>query len=285
MPDITITIGSPTIVAPAKFKTRYRELPSGTFSSNVDRDNTPFTLTGLSAGYYELEVIYVNAQGQDCPTILRTFEVIDDYPCVEFSAEIAQDESGIYYLDITFTAPSQQSPVGSDPPCGWEIEYTQGGGTVIIPYATLPASGIISIPVQNLATQLTIRAMMCNWKSKDCFDDEVPPAAGPCIPMVITSSEITQNPAPSIGYTIGYYYNQSVPVTKIINVSYQQTGVVQQSGAVLDSGVLPPGGVYPILGGAVFWTVVPTPVFGYITYVVKVIDICGTEHTFTVTYG
>lgn len=127
MPNVNITIPTPLIVPPAKFKTRYRQLPSGTYSSNVDRDNTMFTLS-LTEGDYEMEIIYVNPDGLECDATYERWTVKPEAPgfeCVAFSAEIIQETNGLFYLVITYTPPA------TNPQCGWRIQHSASTTKII----------------------------------------------------------------------------------------------------------------------------------------------------------
>lgn len=225
MPDVNITIPTPLIVPPAKFKTRYRELPSGIFSANVDRNNTTFTLTGLSSGNYELEVIYVNEDGQECDITLWPFEVKEDFTCISFSGEIVSGSPVPYKLRITYP-----TPVTSNPPCGWEVAYLQPPFTnyVVIPYSTLPTSGVIEFPIaSNNGLLLRIRALMCNGEYKECAFTDVPPIVPPpCVPAGVPTYTIREVFNTGLGkceYFVDVSFTQSNPVSNTVQFSYLQS--------------------------------------------------------------
>lgn len=225
MPNVDITIPTPIIVNPAKFKTRYRELPSGVFSSNVDRDNTQFTLTGLTAGNYELEVIYINAAGQECTTTLTEFEVKADFTCISFTGEIISTPLVPYKLRITYP-----TPVTSNPPCGWEVSYLQSPlqNYVTIPYATLPTSGVIEFPIGfNNGLELKVRGMMCNGQYKQCTHIDVPPiATPPCVPAGVptyTIREVFNAQISRCEYFVDVSFTQSNPISNTVQFTYLQS--------------------------------------------------------------
>lgn len=171
MPDYVVTIPNPVLLPMQKFKTRYR-LVGGAYTANVDRTNSPFTLTGLAEGTYEMEIIFVDENGIECAAIVKTFEVVEPpvgFTCPSFSYEIVE-YTGNYFVVITYP-----TPVTVNPQCGWEVWVTQQSLTKI-PYTTLPATGQIAVPIPaNKLTQLVIQAKLCNGNTLWCVEEDLPP--------------------------------------------------------------------------------------------------------------
>ncbi len=214
MPNAVVTIPQPVLTSGQFFKTRYRVMPSGPWSSYVNRTNAAFTLTGLSAVQYQLEVILVKADGTNCPPVYKTFTLIADYSCITFASSIMKQGS-LYYININYTP-----PVGN-PKCGWEIEYNQGTGPKIVKYTTLPASGNIKIPVANLASVLYIRADMCG-KKKDCHSADLSPVPqSACDPIILTTAELFELAGK---WYMKVNFTQSTPPSTALTVTYMQTG-------------------------------------------------------------
>jgi hypothetical protein len=173
MPDVNITINTPVLTAGKTFKVRYRLTPAGAWSAYQTKTNASFTLTGLADGYYELEVILVNADSSECPPTYKKFRVVTPFDCITFTASIVQTGS-LYYLQINYTAPT------GNPPCGWRVVY---GGNVVN-YPTLPAPPL-KIQVPNQAIHLQVIANNCQLNQRACFEGEIPPMdLPPCVPAV-----------------------------------------------------------------------------------------------------
>lgn len=215
MADVTIQIDTPVLIVGEKFKVRYRESPSGAWSAYQDETNAAFTISGLSDGYYDLEVILVKADGSECPATYKTFEVVTEFPCWDFDAEMIED-NGFYFIQVTY---SPTSP-WVYPDCGFEIKI----GNTTIPYLTLPASPFL-LPVSNVATTLTITANSCNNNKVVCFEDDITPVDEPCIPIVLTGTTAIHAgtyPSGAPNIVITHTYNQSTPCTKTLDVICNQ---------------------------------------------------------------
>ncbi len=213
MPNVTINIPQPILVAGQHFKTRYRTLPSVAWSSYVNRTNASFTLTGLSAGQYQLEVILVKADSTECNPVYKSFDVVVDFTCISFAASIVQN-GALYYAQITYTLP----PGFVNPACGWNIELTQGSTpTVSIPYATLPPGGVIKIPVQNVGGVVRIKANLCGGTIKMCSERDLTPVVPVCTSLTITDGKLFR-----VGtqWFITINFIQSVPATTSLKVYY-----------------------------------------------------------------
>lgn len=273
MPDITITINTPILTGSDYFKTRYR-LVGGAYSANVNRTNAPFTLSGLIAGQYELEVIVVK-DGIECTATVHPFEIIGDYSCVTFTPVIVQNGE-LYNLQISYGA-------HVTPPCGWHIEIIGTQNNKIVNYASLPASPLL-IPVVNEGFQLRVIADLCNGKSKTCLNTDVPPIIPTCTPMVITSTTIIldQSYTNYMGFIITFFYTQSTPPTQAVTLIVNQLNV-------LNNGV--PGGIsfpnfslpIPAGNGSIGVPILANAdVFASIyDFEWLIVDSCGASHTGT----
>lgn len=297
MPDVVVTILTPTLTGSDYFKTRYRLLPAGSYTGNVNRTNAPFTLTGLAVGSYEMEIIFVDVEGAeetDCPAKIFSFTVDPDFECFDFEAEIVQNGS-LYELVITYALPSPLSW----PPCGFDIVWNQGGKNNTIHYTTLPLGGEIryTLPA-NLNTNLTVLADMCGYFNV-CFEEQIPKIADPdCDPAIVTGHDIQYA-------VIGQYFNirafvtNSMPTTDPYVFMYQEISQVNV-GDIPDSGSTiftnPGGAGQPLFFGAI--TVNPKGILlkipntnpdfppeylqNCIRYNVSFVDFCGVRHNFTV---
>lgn len=228
MPDITITIPTPILTGSDTFLVRYRALPAGAWSSHTTQTNAPFTLTGLAVGLYQLEVIVVK-DGVECPAITKQFEIIAEYECIEFEAELVQTSAGLYNIEISYTIPSPLV----NPPCGYIIEI-RGKSTKTITYATLPASPI-KIQVLNEPMLVRVIADLCNGKRENCYEADITMLPPNCTPIVITDTSVAQlMGAPFFGtrFRIFFQITQSTPVTNYMVVLIQQKASAVISGNV-----------------------------------------------------
>lgn len=196
-------------------------LPSGSWGTYTSRTNAPFTITGLSAGDYEFEFVLVNADETVCPAVYRTYTVISDYDCISFASEMKQ-VNGLYHIEITYTLPGGYT----DPPCGWEFEYTPSAASPLkFTMSALPVSGIIKIPCQNVSTSLYIRALMCNGRTKNCHANDVTNFPDPpCVPFSSVSMNIIEQQGANgkCEYYLDVSFTQSSPATTTVNLQYVQ---------------------------------------------------------------
>lgn len=283
MPNVTLQINLPILTAGEKFKTRYRELPGGSFTSNVDRTNAQFTLTGISAGQYVMEVIYVRASGEECPPTYQYFDVIADYTCPDVTAQVLQS-GNTFYLHISYSTPTA-------PACGWKIIYTHNNVTKTVTYTNLPGT-FVNIPLpSNGAVSLIVRADLCGGKYKDCFDDDVEAASTLCTPMVLVHAELIYN-GPTASVPNSYYIRvqliNSTPTTPTYVFSYQETSATAPLPP--DSGNFTYNGASLAAAQAFLysWQVFPNSQFkntsngGEVFYNGNIIDGCGVSHPFSV---
>lgn len=288
MANQTITIPSPVLTGSEKFKVRYRQLPSGVFSAYQDRTNAPFTLTGLSEGNYEVEIIFVTASGIECEPTYEYFDIYADYTCLDFYSQMIEQpaNSGLFYIKVNFQ-------IGTAPPCGWQITLAPLDGSPIrtLTYPTLPSSGELRISSPNKDTRLTATALLCNGREKECYSVIVSKVVipTPCVPLVIVSTEMVFNPG-GAPWSLHIVFTQSTPPTKGINVQWQQVGTPVVPGTPMDSGsFVLPGFVYFSAPGGNHQVYInqlnPTSVYGQFTYNCKMLDECGTWHHFQVSGG
>lgn len=295
MADITFTIPLPVLQAGDSFKYRYR-LVGGAYGGYTSVMTQTITITGLSAGNYELEITYVKADTTECAPVVKPFTVATPFSCYSISAVIVQ--SGLQYiLRITYPIPSPLV----HPSCGWRIIWGQGSVQNTIPYTTLPLSGFIDIVLPaNANVTLQVLADICGDYTQVCFEDSVPKIASPnCIAAVFTSYDIVYTP-PGVSCPAGCFGlrlmgTNSTPATPIYNFTWQETSVTN---GALDSGTFSfPGGS---AGGTFLYTLpinpqgqflsIPNPnpdlppeyLPNCISYVGNIVDICGNVIPFAV---
>lgn len=218
--DVTITINTPVLTGGKTFKVRYRQLPAGTWSGYSTRTYAPFTLTGLAAGEYELEVILVNADSSECPPTYRKFSVVTPFECTTFTAAIVQNGS-LYNLEINYTTPA------TSPACGWTIVYDGN----VVNYPMLPAPPL-KIPVANKPVHLQVIANNCKGNQRACFSGDIPAIPDPpCTPLVLNTGAgtITYLSTLSSGlykFRIGLVFTQSSPCSTAFSLFCNQLNVL-----------------------------------------------------------
>lgn len=289
MPNVTITIGTPTLTGSDYFKVRQR-LIGGSYSAYHNETNTPFVLN-LAVGNWEFEVIYVKvdtsvspAVATECDPTYFTRVVTDPFTCLDFEAEIIQVGTQ-YILRITYT---QTSPP-TNPACGWDIIFSQQGtAATTVPYATLPLSGQIDLTLpQNGDVALIIRANLCNGNYQNCFDDDVIAPSAACTPFTNVTAQIR---LVNGNYYLDISYIGSNPPTTFINAAYNQTQPIVSSP---NFGVLtqPPGFHTQTTppGTTTITTLInptPHPLFGLecIQYKGNIVDVCENVSYFCAVY-
>lgn len=221
--DINLQISTPVLTGGEYFKTRYRLLPNGAYTGNTNRDNSPFTLTGLTAGSYVMEIIYVNANGDECQTMYQNFTVLEEGECKEFTVTITTGTFG-NKIQIAYTGAGTF-------PNGFDITYypLPSGTAQTVNYNPLPASPFnISIP-KGFDYHVVINGKYSDGSYTECFEDDIFRPEDPCTPMAITSAVLTANalqPNGDYHVTLVLNFTQSTPITNVITVIGTQQNVI-----------------------------------------------------------
>ncbi|OSZ79120.1 hypothetical protein CAP35_12965 [Chitinophagaceae bacterium IBVUCB1] len=278
MPNATITIPQPVLTAGQYFKTRHRLLPSGGWSGYTNRTNATFTITGLVAAQYQLEVILVKADGTQCPAIYKTFTLIGDYDCtkVTFGAQMIKVGS-VYNLQVTYTKNAGYVA----PPCGWQIVYVHNSTTYNYTITSLPLpTGNIRIPLtNNNGLLVSIFSDLCSGKKKLCYEADVTKPYEPCANMTLVSAVMTKNPSTGLFY-ITLNILQSAPPTTTPMVYYKQTNPL--SSGLPDEKLFTP--TISSTATAISFQVTPNPaaISEVFTYTGYIRDACTGLFTYTV---
>lgn len=237
MADITITINNPVLVAGQKFKVRYRLLPLGVFGAYQDETNAPFTLTGLSAGKYEIEYITVLVGDVECPTITDTFEIVE-FECLDFTVT---QEASPYRIKVEFTVPGGYA----QPACGWNIGYRDvsggvgTGGFANANFTTLTTSPVyINVPAPLRDLNVRITANNCDGEATICYDEIVAkPVIPPCVSMPfveLVSIEFKRDrPNKVEEYYLTYKFRATVPNCEEATLNISQTPTPPGSSGIL----------------------------------------------------
>jgi len=282
--DVTIQINIPPLQVGETFKVRYREYPSGVFSATQLETNAPFTLTGLTAGEYELEVI-LDKGDIDCPAVLKRFTVVDPFTCLTFTGETQTLSNGLHQVQLTYGA------VVSNPPCGWYIVISGNNNNKTITYPTLPASPL-NIPINNGAVTVQVYADLCNGNLETCYEADLAAPPVSCTPMVVNNVEITwdNNPNNVLAFTVHFDITQSTPYTSQALVNVTQTNTISMGAGL--PGQSNYGSFNPYLLGInqIAFSVpinVNSAVGGVDTYTFSwyIIDRCGVKHSGTLFIG
>lgn len=247
-------------------------MPSGSWNSYVNRTNAPFTLTGLSASQYQLEVILVKADGTNCAPVYKTFTLVGDYDCtkITFNGQIVKPTAATQEMHISYTKLSGYA----DPSCGWRVVYIQNGNTYTYIPTLTGTSGTIKISLGSTnGLVLYMEADLCNGKTKRCHVQDVLYSAPPCTPIVFTDKLLQATPPNGM---ISLFFNQSIPATTNLKITYQQYPPVV-TGCPLDSLTTPM--VVPLATSTTFvsFPIHPCAAQSYI-YKVWVQDDCGQTH-------
>lgn len=281
MADVTIQINTPILTGSDYFKVRYREYPSGAFGAYSNRTNSPFTLIGLSAGQYELEVILVK-DGAECPAILKLFTVVDPFECLEFEAEIKYNTSQTaLYVELDYILPTPFT----NPPCGWHIQAIGATTNKVVNYTTLPTPPIKIAINNNEALFFKVIADLCDGKTETCFESDLTPPPEPCTGITINS--VTANWVQQIGiynrFNVVFNFTQSVPPTTGMIVTVNQLNVIAGSTGLPGSTGYSQFNPLPVSPTATSFSVLidmNSNVFlGYYDFQWMVVDRCGNKFT------
>lgn len=289
--DITVHISTPIITGVAKFKYRYRLLPSGSFNAYADEFDNDIELTGLSAGQYEIEVIYVNEDGVECPAIIKPFTVYDEPNCLNFVATFDY-LNGVAVIKIEYTVPSPYTAF----PCGYAIQYTgsaQQPQTAL--YPILPASPIYIPVLSVLDYEVVISGIFCDGNSVECYSVHLPREFPPCAPMFGISASILPTGGlqtnGDYGVTITLNFSQSNPPTAVTLINWSQTGVLPPNppaNGVQSVALTPSSSSASFNTNLRYQFPLGTPILApyYVLAIAgTIVDDCGTSHNFTASFA
>lgn len=267
--NITITLSNPTLVGGEKFKTRHRLYPSGTFSAYTDRTNAPFTITGLTAGQYELEVIFVTELGDECDAIYEYFNVYNIGDCPTFTLSL-ECNNFVPYLNMDYTFPSPYTMPG----CGYRVTVVQATGTIVKDYPTgLSITGNEKIILSSVSGGVTVKIEANNCGIfTECEYLSLAPLDCDCTPLVVSSAYMQYNPS-IMKWKVTINYTNSTPATSFTRISYNQVNTVF-SGS-LDSGVINTLSPLPTSSIAFYVNANINGAFEAPTYHGVIIDQCG----------
>ncbi len=240
MSNIDITIPLPVLTAGQYFKVRYRDDPAHAWVDIAHQTNAPFTITGLSAGMYELSFTLVRSDDPlvACEEVIQWFEVVEEGPCGEFSFVIvANDDATLYTLQLT----PGSMPV--TPPCGgYDVVYGIAGGTMsTVHYANIV--GTILLPAGNHIYHVEVHALDCEGNYTTCYNDDVHPPEGGCDHATLVIAKLLQGSIvqyPPYGWYIELTIVQSAPPTNPFTVAYSQGNSFNNNnnvGGINDSGI------------------------------------------------
>jgi hypothetical protein len=284
--NVTINIPTPVLVSGQSFNVRYRLLPAGSWVNISPKTNTPFTITGLAAGEYELEVA-VNLGGSPavvCAPTYQLFDVTEDPECLgDIVAEVKANANYTqYWIEVEFNNPTTPAS------CGYEIWIIKPGSNSanIIQFPGIPPTNPVIIPVSGDGPWLVIvYAKKCDGSLKECYNEVAPSIYPTCTPAVLGTPYIT---------SISGQWRLIIPFTNSNPASVYLTATWQQNGPVL-SGIPDPGGTnsfYSLNQGSISIPITPNENtqpnqagVRFITYAGSIVDACGKSHPFSAGYS
>lgn len=273
MADKLITIGYPTIIPPAYFEVKYRLIGS-TWNDLPPQDNTPFTITGLGSGLYELSIVYVTPNGEECDAVITQFLVPSvACECPEFDVVLSRCHKqniiniGFYPTNI----------------CGVTVEYTIDNGSFanssnIVEFVP-PIPTYYEIPIQfPQVTNVKIKAKCCSTGEWIVCYDAPPSAVNWCIcetAQLITAESIVWNGIDPTAI-INFMVTNSNPSTLAMPLLIYQDNVTTPNTMAQE--------ISPDAGGTNYSFTMPVvPFDGALTFVIKTIsEVCGVVESFVV---
>lgn len=269
--NYTFNIQSPIIVTGQYFRVRYRKLPAGSFGSYADYSFNTFTITGLTAGEYEIEFVFFNGT-VECPPERGFFTVESTPSCFSFTSSVKKTTGGTYFVELSWTG-------STFPNCGYKVFWQQGAasGTVNLSSGTSPLN--ITVPT-SANVSLVVDADDCNGNKRNCYTGTAVFAGSPCSPMSINDYSVSQ--INDITFTITLFLTNSNPFTISSLLTYMQTGAVAGTTPATGSSTV---AITPIASPTVSFTVT-VQAGSYVgirpTFVVNLTDKCGNVVTFNV---
>lgn len=273
--DVSIIINDPVLLGIEYFLVRYRLAPAGPWVDLGIQSNAPFLITGLSAGNYELEVVFVNEDGVLCPAVISDFTVVADPPvdlctCMtvsNLSVSRNCDNTAVIHMDLG-------TQTGG---CNLSITYSQFGNinpqTITYNQGSFPAFVDIVTPDNPSSTPPSISVILecCNGDTLTCFNGQVSNIIRQdcgCVVPYISGAWINYDPVAN-EYTLCINFTSLTGVDH--DIYYKQLAPTNPS--VYDEGTVPTttDGYYEI-------TLDPEAFTGDISYYVRVTNECGEDY-------
>jgi hypothetical protein len=273
--DVQISINDPVLLGTEYFLVRYRLVPAGLWVDLGIQSNAPFTITGLGAGNYELEVVFVNEEGVLCPAVISDFTVVADPPIDECECMTVTnlkvnrncDNTAIIHMDLG----------ASSGGCSLSITYTQFGNvnpqTITYPQGSFPSFVDISTPDNPSSTPPSVSVILecCNGDTLTCFNGQITNIINQdcgCHVPYISGAWINYDPIAN-EYTLCISFGSLPGVDH--NIYYKQLGTTNPT--VFDEGNVPTttDGYFEI-------PLSPEAFTGDVQYYVKVTNDCGEDY-------
>lgn len=275
MANKSITITQPTIIAPAYFDVKYRQLPSGSWVGLPHQDNDTFVISGLSAGAtYELSVVYVRSDNTRCGETIVDFTVPTTPPptcaCPTITSPTITTCGKSSMLETNISGGVSITQI--------RVTYTIGGATNSIIYAYNTSAGqsvVIPVPTPpngGAAPTTTIEGF-CSLTSTwlPCYSGNPARGVCECITSQIISGVASNWDGMSATAIIMFNATNTSPL------SSQMTLIITQTNTLSPNTITMP--ITPSITGtdyAIPVDVFPTP-DGSGQFVITVIsDVCGT---------
>ena len=273
--DVSININDPILMGTEYFLVHYRLAPAGIWIDLGIQSNAPFTITGLSAGNYELEVVFVNEDGVLCPAVIVDFTVVADPPidqcnCMtvtNLSVTRKCDNTAVIHMDLG-------AQTGG---CSLSITYSQFGNinpqTITYVQGTFPSFVDIVTPdnPSSIPPSVAVVLRCCNGDVLTCFNGQVTNIINQdcgCIVPFISGAWINYDPVAN-EYTLCINFTSATGIDH--EIYYKQLDTTDP--AVFDEGTVPTitDGYYEII-------LDPEAFPHDISYYVKVTNACGEDY-------
>lgn len=147
-----ITIPNPTLTGGQHFIVKYRLIGTSIWTNvSPNPTNSPFDITGLDAGDYEMSINISTAP--DDAALMECFTISENCECPEIYNKAFAESSGIKTIsfDLNFT--------GIDwPPCGIRVVLTGGSGSITTILIASPSDLTLLTPSPFVADQYEFSA-------------------------------------------------------------------------------------------------------------------------------
>lgn len=218
--DRKITIGYPVLITGEKFEVKHRKLPNGSWDDDGDQTNAPFIITGLDPNSeYELSIIYIMADGTECPEVIYPFDTPPDdvVRCRCLSVDEVFISGGCddnpWLLTINHD--------GGVNACGARVDYSvNGGAETIVQYEELPSPLVIPVSSPDYVN-VTLYLRCCStYEWITCFKSPIIDIreCGCINPLVLSQYGINANPDDYTGAFIYFTLTPSSPAMYPVTV-------------------------------------------------------------------
>lgn len=230
MADVHISIPTPVLVGGQSFKVEY-SLDGVNYTLWGYETNTPFTVTGLTAGefyYFRFTLVKSLSPLVECDPVVKTYFIPEEQPCETVSAAIEENDT-VYQLVVNF---SVSSPVVT--PCGgWVLKYGKVGTTLTSLQLSSLSPNPMYLPASNDSYKVELYAVDCNGNLSLCDQVIAEPPFVACESATLLSADLQYNNG---AYELVLTVIPPTPAVNTFTIVYNQVNAL--SSGLPDNGII-----------------------------------------------